>query len=389
MKPWLAHGSSKAISALVAVFAVGGLGAAITAGTLAVGTGCSSSSSGSSSGGTASSSGGGGTTDGGEAGTGPDSVGTGMACPPNTHETVGAKIKLAVQWPQTLANNGCDDKSMPKCTGEIDIWLLTHYTINGTQVTGTVDTCKNVTPPIPLTSTGTQSSGLDPAKTTAVVKTDFLDAVWNGIIANPKHVPTQTSGVLAGWNIGSSMRILPTNSVYGVSQTSTWASDKTAWPGSESMIAASDITDDDNDTYPGITITPSAATGYVLPATAALQTPPVFADQLYLALRTELSLYGTSTSCTDISGTVGVQLLNNHVIGCRLAGDAGACSMAQWDFIDSNTTVYVGPGVRIPTSVAAPSFAPPGISGTFDAKILSTDADGGSIDCAAVVKALP
>ncbi len=64
---------------------------------------------------------------------------------------MGAKISLTVQWPQTLANAGCDNMSMPSaCTGTINIWLLTHYDINGTAVTGTVDTCKNITPPIPL-----------------------------------------------------------------------------------------------------------------------------------------------------------------------------------------------------------------------------------------------
>src|SRR5581483_6921754 len=184
MKPWLRHGSSKAISAVVALFAVGGLGAAVTAGTLAVGTGCSSSSDGSSSGGTSSSSGGG-TGDGGaEAGTGPDVVGKGMLCPTNAHETVGAKISLTVTWPSTLANAGCDDSSKPKCTGTINIWLLTHYDITGTAVTGTVSTCKNVTPPIPLSSVGTQSEGLDPAKGPAVVQIGFDDAVWQAIIAN-------------------------------------------------------------------------------------------------------------------------------------------------------------------------------------------------------------
>jgi hypothetical protein len=389
MKPWLRHGSSKAISAVVALFAVGGLGAAVTAGTLAVGTGCSSSSSGSSSG---ASSSGGTTADGGSSsGTGPDVVGTGMMCPANAHETVGAKISLTVTWPSTLANAGCDNSSKPPCTGIINIWLLTHYDITGTAVTGTVSTCKNVTPPIPLSAVGTQSEGLDPKGPPAVVQIGFDDAVWQAIIANSMVKPTQTTGTLAGWNVGSSMRINPTNSVYGLSSTSKWASDKTTWSGSEMDIAAADITDDDNDGHPGITATPSTAAGNSLPATAALATPPgPFADKLYLALRTELSLYGKSTTCTDMDGTVGVQLLNNHVIGCELADGGGNCNMSQWDFIDSNTTVYLGPGVKIPVAQQSmpASFAPPGISGTFKAKILSTDAAGGGITCADVVSML-
>ncbi|MGH7437092.1 MAG: hypothetical protein ACRENE_15570, partial [Polyangiaceae bacterium] len=177
MKPWLGHGSSNAFSALVV---------AVAACALAGATGCSSSSSAAGDGG----GGGGGGGGSAEGGIGPDIVGTGMMCPPNTHETVGAKITLTVQWPQTLANNGCDDKSTPPCSAPINIWLLTHYDINGTAVTGTVDTCKNVTPPIPLTSAGTTSEGQDPMKGAAVVTTEFDDSVWTNIIKNPMHVGT-------------------------------------------------------------------------------------------------------------------------------------------------------------------------------------------------------
>ena len=312
-------------------------------------------------------------------GTGPTEPGTGMACTPNAHETVGTKITLNVTWPQTLANNGGK--------GVINIWLLAHYDINGTAVTGTTETCRNDTPPIPLTSTGTLSEGLD-GSVPAVVLTAFDPSVWKTINANPAKAPTPTSGTLGGWNVGASMQIDPTNSVYGLAATSTFAKDTTQWPGSEMALTTADLADDDMDGHPGITITPSQAMGYSLPATAALQTPPVFADKLYVTLRTELELYGTSSTCNDVSGTVNVKLLNNHIVGCELLGGAD-CSQAQWDFIDTNTTVYVGPGVKIPSSVPAASFAPPRIYGAFVAKIMSTDADGGSISCDDVIKAFP
>ena len=62
--------------------------------------------------------------------------------------------------------------------------------------------------------------------------------------------------------------------------------------------------------------------------------------------RTELSLYGSSTSCTEGSGTATVKLLNNHVVGCTIAGmtapDGGAvlCDSAGAQFLDINTTQY-------------------------------------------------
>jgi hypothetical protein len=376
MKPWLGLGLGS-ISILPALV----VGALATSG-------CSSSSSPPAGPGP----GGGGDGGGGDAGTpgsGPLVDGGGASCPANAHETVAAKVTLTVTWPATLANAGCDKNTKPNpCTGDIEIWLLAHYDFTGGMVTGTTETCGNQTPPIPLSSTGSLSEGL-PAGTQGTVQVNFLPSVWTSIIANPNVPPTQTSGVIGGWGVGSSFQINPTNSVYGLSPTSMYASASTIWPASESDISPMDITDDDKDGHPGITATPASGNGFVLPATAALMTPPTFADKLYLTLRTSLSLYGLSSTCTDLSGTVGVQTINNHVIGCELANDAGDCSMAQWDFIDSNSTVYVGPGVTIPASAMPASYTPQKISGTFTAKILSTDPDGGSIGCSDVLTAFP
>ncbi len=373
MKPRLDLGSrsARSIHVLPVVVAAMALGA---------GTGCSSSSAADAGPGGPGGDGGG---DAGTPGFGPAVDGGGMPCAPRTTETVGSKISLTVTWPTTLANAGCDSTMTPPCSGTINIWLLAHYDISGSNVTGTTITCGNQTPDIPLTPTGTQSEGVTSG--TARVQVSFDPSVWTGIAKNMMKAPTSTSGLLGGWAIGSSLQINPTNSVYGLADTSMYAKAATVWPGSESAIMRSDITDDDMDGHPGITATPSSAMGYSLPATAAQLTPPFApqADQLYLALRTSLALYGTSTSCNEVSGSVGVQLLNNHVIGCRLANDAGDCTMGQWDFIDSNTTVYLGPGVKVPLSVLPPSFEPPGISGTFTAKIF--DADAGNIDCSTVL----
>ena len=76
------------------------------------------------------------------------------------------------------------------------------------------------------------------------------------------------------------------------------------------------------------------------------------------------------------------------LIGCHLKG-GGDCTPTEWDFVDQMSTVYVGSGVTVPAGVPPASFAPAGITGTFTAKLLSTDADGGGIDCAAVRAALP
>ncbi len=319
----------------------------------------------------------------------PTVAGDGAACTPNAHETVAAKVTLNVNWPATPANAGC--LTSKGCNEKIYIWLVAHYDIDSTtgKVTGTTYTCGNEAPAIPLTALGTQSEGLNPSAGMATVQITFDQKTWTQI-ANTAP-PTVTTGTIGGWNVGSSFKIDPTTSTYGLKPTSMFYGPTAVWPGSESMIPMADLADDDNDMAPGITAIPSPDNGNSLPATGLATTPPFApqADRLYLALRTELSLYGTSKSCTEIDGTATAQLFNNHVIGCRLAGDAGDCSSAQWGFVDSNSTVYLGPGVKVPAGQPTASYAPPGIHGTFVSKVISTDADAGAIDCTAVKAAVP
>lgn len=348
----------------------------------ALASGCSSSSGGGP--GTVS------TADAGEAGAEPTFEGDGAACTANPHETVAAKITLNVNWPATAANAGCVHSK--GCDGKIYIWLVAHYDIDTTtgKVTGTTYTCGNETPPIPLTPLGTQSEGLDPSKGGAQVQITFAQDTWTQI-ANTAP-PTMTTGTVGGWKVGSSFKIDPTTSTYGLKPSSPYYGPTAVWPASESTLTMTptDLADDDNDMQVGVTAIPSGDAGNSLPATGLTPSAPFApqADRLYLALRTELTLYGTSKSCTEIDGTATALLFNNHVVGCRLVGDAG-CSSAEWDFVDSNSTVYLGPGVTIPAGQAPASYAPPGIHGTFTSKIISTDADAGPIDCAAVKAAVP
>src|SRR5271166_1124592 len=73
-----------------------------------------------------------------EAGTGAVMAGTGAMCPMLTDEWVGTLFTLNVTWPATAALNGG--------MGPIYIWQLTHYTINGLNLTGTARTCGSQVP---------------------------------------------------------------------------------------------------------------------------------------------------------------------------------------------------------------------------------------------------
>jgi hypothetical protein len=51
-------------------------------------------------------------------------------------------------------------------------------------------------------------------------------------------------------------------------------------------------------------------------------------------------LKGTTTSCTEQSGTVNVKFFDNHVIGCHNTMNA-ECDANQTKFVDDSRTVYV------------------------------------------------
>ncbi len=313
-------------------------------------------------------------------------VGTGAACTPQTHEAIGIKVALDVNWASTPGTMGCAESS--GCKGTIYLWLLSRFDVSGQTVTGATTTCGNKTPTVELTPLGSQSEGVPSGG--AKVSIEFSPSVWDAVAMNSMKPPVPSAGVLGGWNVGSSFKVNPTVASFGLKTSSPLTAGSATWPASESDIASTDISDDDNDGHPGITATPSSTEGNSLPATGLSTSPPYApqADKLYVVLRTELSFYGSSTSCTEVSGTAKARVFNDHVIGCHLQG-GGDCTPTQWDFVDQISTVYVGSGVTIPAGVAAPSFEPAGIAGTFTAKFLSNDTDGGDIDCAAVRAALP
>jgi hypothetical protein len=283
----------------------------------------------------------------------PPVLGTGMLCPTQSQVTVATRLTLDVTWPQTTSTA----KPVAGTNPQLFIWLLSNYTVSGNNITGNTYTCGNQTPPFTLTAVGNTAQGESGGM--AALQITFQSAVWDAIMAHMNGgMGTAATGSIGGWNIGSSFQINPVTSVLGLKPTSMYAQASTEWPKSETSIPATDYSDDDNDGHPGITATPlgtsPTSTPYVLPVTA-LAAPQPPAQELFVVTRTELSLYGASTSCTEGAGTATVSLLNNHVIGCELLGysgdggpdadvadlcDDGAASGAQTQFLDINTTQY-------------------------------------------------
>jgi hypothetical protein len=306
--------------------------------------------------------------------------GPGAPCPVLTQEWVGALFTLNVTWAGVEAASGG--------SGKIYLWTLNNYMISGNTITGTSRTCGTQIPPLVLNATGIMAEGLPSTLTNVSVLNEYpTKLVWDNDTRT-----AATTGTLGGWNIGSSIAINPTTSVSGLTPTSMFADPTTPWPGPGlgMNIPATDLSDDDMDGNPGVTLYPlnDNTAGYYLPATELGGTPSnpaPHADKLYAVSRTQVTLYGTSISCSESTGTLTVPQFDEHIIGCHDLG-TGACTGAapaapcaqsgEWEFIDQNATIFAGAGGKGTL-----------ITGTFDSKQM--DSEGGTPSCDDVIALFP
>jgi hypothetical protein len=282
----------------------------------------------------------GGGADGGEGGV---VVGTGPTCPSLIRVTTASKLTLQAAWPASV--------TIVNGTGAVNLWLLANYHIDAqNNLAGTITICGLEVPPLNLSQEGAATIGAVDGGLPQV-QIVIPKSTW---IA-PTMPAAQVTGVTGGWNVGSSLSIRPTIALEGLSRASTLADPMTTWPDQGKQIRASDIVDDDGDGHPGITGLARNDGGLYLPRVAfSLASAQV--DQLYMVLRTEISLYGTTSSCEESSGSATVGLLNNHIIGCRKV-DGTPCTGDYAEFID-----YYAPARWV-------------MSGTYTAQQLTTDAD--------------
>jgi hypothetical protein len=318
----------------------------------------SSGSSGSSGGSTSSGSGGGsgGSTSSGSGGSSGSSGGSdydGGACTAVTSLTVAANITISVTWPATTAGNAG--------TGDVHVWLLSKFTANGNQFTGSSQTCGLSLPDLDLNALGTIAAG------GSKVQIQIPATVW----ANPSMPTYASTGSQTGWGPPSTFSIDPTLALIGLSLPSSVDPTTYVWPSSSwTFPSGTTFPDSDSDGNPGITASPLSGNGYVLPPTAiGLAGSAPGADQAYIATRTRVSLSGNWTSCTALSGSATVMNFDNHVVGCHIKGGSTCTTNAantQADFLDQNRTVYA-PG-----------------SATFVAQVLDSTAT-----CADALSALP
>jgi hypothetical protein len=260
--------------------------------------------------------------------------GDGGACAITYPHTIGTFIAMTVSWPgATAIVKGTDQPYY--------LWLLSTYSVpdGGNKIAGTNTTCGSVSPDVPLSATGSFAVGA-PNGQTALVQSQFPPSSWVGVPTSPIR------GTLGGTNIGSSFETDPIVTLNGIATSDPLSDPTTPWPPKEASLNRADLTYFDGVPYeagtgqPGLHGFFTSTSPYYLSSTALSLTSPRV-DQLWIVSRTQIGLYGTRTSCTTVEGTADVKLLQNRIVGCEIVNDGGACTEAQYTFLDTNTTQYV------------------------------------------------
>lgn len=261
-----------------------------------------SSTSGSSSGGKGAGSGTGGSGTAGTSG--------GDSCESRAKLTLGVHVVMNITWPDTLATT--------QGSGQVHIWNVSRYTVDGSDASGETGPCGSILPPLQLSAIAGGGKAL----------IEIPDATWD----LPSMPKVTAAGTVEGWTVGSKFVTTASTALVGLSM----GDPAGAWPGKGSMITT---VDHDNDTKPGILGIPKSDGGFTRPPTSLLGQAGPVADNVYLVTRTGLALDGSWTSCTEQAGTVNVPFFDNHVVGCHVY-NGGECDATQADFIDTNRTIF-------------------------------------------------
>lgn len=247
----------------------------------------------------------------------------------STQGVLGTKITLNVSWPSTAL----DDRG----SGTLSLWLLLRYAVDGNgAVAGTVETCGMQMPAFPYsTMSRAPALGGGPLEQLQIT---IPAGSWDGTPTTP------ITGTQGGSSVGSTFTIDPVVTLFGLKPASALASAAKAWPASATDLVMSDLTYADGGAYqagvgePGILAVFLGTPPDVLPlASIASSSPRV--DELWLVLRTQFSLHGTVLSSTAQAGTVEVDTLDSHVVGCHLA-EGGACTADQGVFLDQDRSWF-------------------------------------------------
>jgi hypothetical protein len=116
------------------------------------------------------------------------------------------------------------------------------------------------------------------------------------------------------------------------------------------VLMAGQLSDDDGDGNPGLTVTSTSGNGYQF-APTSIDFDHSGANNLYFVNRTQLSLVGTiGADCKTGAGTAMVPIFDNHVVGCTDGPGESSLNCGTHDsnsvltgygFIDNNRPLYL------------------------------------------------
>ena len=160
----------------------------------------------------------------------------------------------------------------------------------------------------------------------------------NSLFDNANSIqPSTVPGTLTSSQVGASMTTPAFATLIGL----TMAAPVTdPWP----LPASITQRDDELDGQPGVTTNAKTGGTYFLPPIDPFK---VFrADRLFLAVRQVVSLSGTLSDCSTMSGTAAFSKQDVAVLGCHVAGTGTPgvlCDTIQRDFLHNNSPVFTMP----------------------------------------------
>jgi hypothetical protein len=251
---------------------------------------------------------------------------------------MGVQITLNVSWPATALKQASSGNQVVK------LWTLSTLTLSGTALSGMTHACGTTLPDLMTTAIAGKNDM--PEK----IGLTFPDAIWDKPTM-PKYAVT---GTQSGTTMGSTISFEPQVLLLGLEPGTPAVPDSvvmasTAWPPNTPYpeFMSNQLSDDDGDTYPGITLVPATSSGYSLPPTGAINSSETGASAVYIVSRNEASISGMLTSATEASGSATVQLFENHVVGCADSSSAtvkncstAASAAAGPEFVDTQRPVY-------------------------------------------------
>ncbi len=248
--------------------------------------------------------------------------------------TSAVHVMVAVTWATTSLLTGG--------SGTVDLWFKSANTLSGTALTATTKACGVTLPDVTTTSIAGSEK----------IQLKFPDAMWDN-----SHMPTyHSAGTQTGVGSGGMQTYTAAVTLLGLNPSGTpskYYTSSTTWPapppsnsGTYPQFMSNELSDDDGDGNPAITLTPTGTTPYSLPPTT-LDYAHHQADKLYIVSRTTVALSGTLNSCWGASGMATVSQFENHVVGCHDATGTSAAGkpLSGTDCMTSTTGFTAGPGL--------------------------------------------